>query len=153
MPNFLQEDYGVMQSGADTTFPASGTWQVGDRIFNQSPTLANPYVWICTTAGSTGGTWTPISLQPVSTVTANSAAASVPVSANVVSITGSGGYNLTLAAPSAANNGTHLYFVNASSGTVTFVAATGTVLVGGSATAATNTQAHYGSVGTSWYRI
>jgi hypothetical protein len=36
--------------------PASGTWELGDRVFNSSPSVGAPKGWICTVAG-TPGTW------------------------------------------------------------------------------------------------
>jgi len=38
------------------TSPAAGTWAVGDRIVNSSPVAAGVAFWICTTAGTGGGT-------------------------------------------------------------------------------------------------
>ena len=37
--------------------PTTGTWQVGDRVWNTAPTATGTPGWICTTAG-TPGTWT-----------------------------------------------------------------------------------------------
>ena len=39
-----------------TAIPASGTWQVGDTIWNTAPTAGGFIGWVCTTAG-TPGTW------------------------------------------------------------------------------------------------
>lgn len=39
-----------------TAAPAAGTWQVGDRIMNLTPSVGNPKSWVCTVAG-TPGTW------------------------------------------------------------------------------------------------
>jgi hypothetical protein len=36
--------------------PATGTWNVGDRVFNSTPVVGQPKGWICTVAG-TPGTW------------------------------------------------------------------------------------------------
>jgi hypothetical protein len=36
--------------------PTSGTWAVGDRIYNSAPSVGNPKSWVCTVAG-TPGTW------------------------------------------------------------------------------------------------
>lgn len=51
--------YGAL--GRATTYgtaaPVSGTWAVGDRVFNQSPSIGQPKSWVCTVAG-TPGTWT-----------------------------------------------------------------------------------------------
>lgn len=42
--------------GVDTAAPASGTWKVGDIIFNDAPAGSGKIGWVCTTAG-TPGTW------------------------------------------------------------------------------------------------
>ena len=39
-----------------TAAPSTGTWKVGDRIFNSAPSVGQPKGWICTVAG-TPGTW------------------------------------------------------------------------------------------------
>ena len=39
-----------------TAIPTSGTWVVGDRIYNSAPSIGNPKSWVCTVAG-TPGTW------------------------------------------------------------------------------------------------
>ena len=36
--------------------PSTGTWNVGDRVFNSAPSVGQPKGWICTVAG-TPGTW------------------------------------------------------------------------------------------------
>lgn len=39
-----------------TAAPTTNTWAVGDRVYNQSPSVGNPKSWVCTVAG-TPGTW------------------------------------------------------------------------------------------------
>lgn len=39
-----------------TTFPNSGSWNIGDRCLNITPGVGSPKSWICTSAG-TPGTW------------------------------------------------------------------------------------------------
>lgn len=39
-----------------TASPATGTWSVGDRVYNQSPSVGQPKSWVCTVAGAPG-TW------------------------------------------------------------------------------------------------
>jgi hypothetical protein len=39
-----------------TAAPTTGTWKVGDRVFNSNPSVGQPKGWICTVAGSPG-TW------------------------------------------------------------------------------------------------
>jgi hypothetical protein len=36
--------------------PTSGTWKVGDRVYNSVPAVGQPKSWVCTVAG-TPGTW------------------------------------------------------------------------------------------------
>jgi hypothetical protein len=36
--------------------PTTGTWAVGDVVFNTVPTAGGTFCWVCTTAG-TSGTW------------------------------------------------------------------------------------------------
>lgn len=45
----------VTWSGAP---PSTGTWSVGDIIYNTSPSSGGIFAWVCTTAG-TPGTWSP----------------------------------------------------------------------------------------------
>lgn len=152
MANFLQTDWGLRQSQADTAAPTSGSYQQFDRVENSSPALSTPIAWVCTASGSPG-TWKAVAvLQDVATVTPVTAAASIGVSSNIAYITGSGAHNITVAAPSSANAGTVINFTNASSGTVTAVAATGTQILG-LATVATNTSGTFKASGTSWYRV
>lgn len=39
-----------------TAAPTTNTWAVGDRVFNQTPSVGQPKSWVCTVAG-TPGTW------------------------------------------------------------------------------------------------
>jgi len=39
-----------------TIVPVTGTWKVGDRVFNSAPAAGQPKSWVCTVAG-TPGTW------------------------------------------------------------------------------------------------
>jgi len=39
-----------------TAAPTTGTWAVGDRVFNQAPSVGQPKSWVCTVAGAPG-TW------------------------------------------------------------------------------------------------
>lgn len=153
MPNEIELHYGYQSTLSDTTFPGSGTWAVGDFVWNSAPVIGAPLGWVCTTAGTTGGTWTPVASLPQTTaVTANTVAANISATAGIVSITGSGGYNLTLTTATSAQPVLSVSFVNASSGTVTIVAGTGGAIVG-VATIATNVSSQFRSVGTNWYHI
>ena len=46
--------------GSNAT-PATGTWEVGDEVFNSAPAAGGTHKWICTTAG-TPGTWKAVSI-------------------------------------------------------------------------------------------
>lgn len=39
-----------------TSLPTTGTWSVGNRVINSTPTVASPKSWVCTVSG-TPGTW------------------------------------------------------------------------------------------------
>jgi hypothetical protein len=39
-----------------TAAPVTGTWVVGDRVWDSTPASGTPMGWICTVAG-TPGTW------------------------------------------------------------------------------------------------
>ncbi len=114
MPNFLQSDYGIRESMADTAVPASGQWAKMDKVEKSAPAVGTPISWICTAAGSPG-TWVANNvLQNVASITTATGAAAVAVTDNIVLVTGSGGHNLTLAVPAAANNGTVVNITNTS---------------------------------------
>ena len=40
-----------------TAAPTSGYWRRGDRVINSAPTNGQPKAWVCTAAGTLGGTW------------------------------------------------------------------------------------------------
>jgi len=46
-----------------TTRPTSGTWKVGDIIYNNAPASGQPMGWVCTASG-TPGAWTALSNIP-----------------------------------------------------------------------------------------
>lgn len=45
-----------------TAAPASGTYALGDRLWNKSPSPGGTLCWVCTTAG-TPGTWTAVTVN------------------------------------------------------------------------------------------
>jgi hypothetical protein len=45
-----------------TATPATGTWVVGNKVYNTTPTTNGLIGWVCTTAGSPG-TWTPMYIR------------------------------------------------------------------------------------------
>lgn len=59
----VYEGIHLEEPSADTTpvvygnaAPTTGTWEAGDIVLDQSPTVGNPYQWVCTVSG-TPGTW------------------------------------------------------------------------------------------------
>ena len=150
MPNFLQEDWGIRNSMADTTSPASGTYNAMDAVENSAPANGSPVSWVCVTGG-TPGTWRPTGF--LANLTSVTSASNVTATAGIVSVTGSGGHNITMAVPTAAdNNGITVNVVNTTAGAITAVAATGAAIVG-VATFAGNTSAAFKAYGTNWYRV
>lgn len=155
MPNNLRVDWGIRESTGDSAAPTSGTWNTFDCVENNAPALGNPIQWICI-SGGTPGTWqADRPLQNTSQVASVTAAQNVSVTANLINVPNSvsTGFNLTLAAPVANNNGTELYVCNQGTGTITAVAATGTA-INGLATVPPNHQSGtFRSIGTQWYRV
>lgn len=137
--------------GFSTAAPTSGQWSVNDIIYNTAPAAnGTPMGWICTVAG-TPGTWVAFgALKDKSSVTAVTAAGDIALTDNIVNI-GTGGFNVTLAAPSASVHGNTVRIVNANASPVTLVAGTGTSVVG-NVTLAANASATLESSGTIWYR-
>ena len=48
---------GTIVVARGTNFPALGTWNVGDILFNSLPAAGTVTGWICTVGGTVGGTW------------------------------------------------------------------------------------------------
>lgn len=46
----------TIRSGFGTAAPTTGTWAVGDTVYNTSPAIGESLYWVCVTAG-TPGTW------------------------------------------------------------------------------------------------
>lgn len=40
-----------------TAAPTTGTWKQGDIVWNSAPAAGGVLCWVCTTGGTTGGTW------------------------------------------------------------------------------------------------
>jgi hypothetical protein len=151
MPNYLRRDYGQRDAQSGSGAPASGTYAQFDLVENEAPTVGQPLFWICV-SGGTPGTWVAgPAFQNPATVTTIAAASNLDPTANLVDID-TGGFNITLTAPTALNNGTHIPVVNDTASPVTFVAGSGTALVAGSAVLAANTSARLQTIGTTWYR-
>jgi hypothetical protein len=47
---------GISTFVSSNAAPVSGTWALGDRVFNSQPAIGQPKSWVCTVAG-TPGTW------------------------------------------------------------------------------------------------
>ena len=151
MPNYLRNDYQLRQAQGDTAAPQSGQYQQFDLVENSAPAVGSPIGWICTDGGSPG-TWQPLPIvQALSTVTTVSAAGTISVASGLVDID-TGGFNVTVTAPTAAQSGAEIPVVNNTASPVTFVAGSGTAIVAGSAVLAANTSTRLQSVGTNWYR-
>jgi hypothetical protein len=50
---------GVFRAWQQSAAPTTGTWLVGDQVFNNAPATGQPMGWMCTVAG-TPGTWRPM---------------------------------------------------------------------------------------------
>lgn len=151
MPNFLRKDYGSRSAQSGTSAPTSGSYEQFDIVENEMPAVGQPLFWICVATG-TPGTWVAgPALQNPATVTTIAAAGNLAPTANLVDIN-TGGFNVTLTAPTALSNGSQVSVVNDTASPVTFVAGTGTAIVAGSAVLAANTSARLQTAGTVWYR-
>ena len=139
------------REGYGTAAPTSGQWSANEVVINENPAAnGGPLKWVCITGG-TPGTWVAVTqIKDVASVTTIAAASNVALTANIVEI-GTGSFNITLAAPTAAVSGNVATVVNPTAGPVTLVAASGTVVVG-NVTISANSSANLLSAGTSWYR-
>jgi len=131
--------------------PTTGTWGLGDLRWNDAPSSGEPLGWLCIAAG-TPGTWVPVAQAQTATATAISAAGTISPADSVVDVA-TGGFNITLAAPTTAQIGAVTCIVNDSAGAVTLTPVAGVTLYAGSAVLATNTQAQVKVVGGNYYRI
>lgn len=137
------------QRGAGTTYPASGTYQVGDMVYNEAPGGGRPVGWICTASG-TPGTWRPFT-PVVDNVTTVSAAGPVTFGSAIIDVD-TGGFNITVTQPTTLQNGATMSFVNNTASPVTLVASAGT-LYAGTAVISANTSAQIRAQDTNIYRI
>lgn len=107
----------------DTAAPASGTWNVGDQVWNRTPTATGIAFWICTTAG-TPGTWTPIYLAGLNGVSTIPATLATPLISQSDLTTNSGtGQTFTLQAQNATGT-------TSNGGKLTLKSGTGTTAAG-----------------------
>lgn len=135
--------------GAGTTYPASGTFQVGDFYYNEAPGGGKPFGWVCTSSG-TPGTWRPIT-PVVDSVTTVAAAGPVTFGSAIIDVD-TGGFNITVTQPTTLQNGATMSFVNNTASPVTLVASAGT-LYAGTAVISANTSAQIRAQDTNIYRI
>lgn len=138
------------QRGAGTAPPSAGTFQVSDFVYNEAAAAGGPLGWICI-SGGTPGTWVPVAPIGASAPTTLAAAGAVAPTASVVNID-SGAFNITLTAPTSAQNGCRIAFVNDTASPCTFVAGTGTTLIG-NATLSANSSAQIQSLYPLVYRV
>jgi len=139
------------REGYGTAVPTSGQWTINDVIINEAPAAnGGPFKWVCVASG-TPGTWVAVgNVKDMASVTTIAAAGTAVLTDNIIQI-GTGSFNVTLTAPTAATSGNTLVVANPTAGPVTLVAGTGTTVVG-NVTIAANTSANLLSSGTSWYR-
>ena len=130
--------------------PTSGAWNVGDIVQNESPAAGEPATWVCTAAGSPG-TWLPCGHAVNTTPTAIAAAGTISPADTVVDV-GTGGFDITLAAPTSAQNGAEIIVVNDTGLSVTLTPVAGVTLYAGSAVLTTNTSATLRTVNGNYYR-
>lgn len=139
--------------GQMSSFPTSGSWNVGDVIKNAAIGTGGPIGWVCTVAGSTGGTWAPITNPTSATgVTAIAAAGTIGPSSNIVDV-GTGGFAITLSAPVALDNNAVVRIVNDTASPVTLTPVSGVTLYAGSAVVLANTSAQIQVNTLNYYRI
>jgi hypothetical protein len=151
MPNFMRADYGIREAQADTAAPTNGVYDQMDLVENSSPAVGLPIGWICTTSGSPG-TWQPLpNLLANGTVTALAAAGTISIASGLVDID-TGGFAVTVTAPTAAQGGARIPVVNNTASPVTFVAGSGGGIIAGSLVLSANTSTILQSSGTNWYR-
>lgn len=139
------------REGYASAAPTAGQWSINDVIINEAPALnGGPEKWVCVASGSPG-TWVAVTqLKNPASVTTISAAGTAVLTDNIIEI-GTGSFNVTLTAPTAATSGNKAIVVNPTAGPVTLVAGTGTAVVG-NVTIGANTSANLLSAGTFWYR-
>lgn len=139
--------------GMMASYPTSGSWNVGDVIKNASIGTGGPIGWVCTVAGTTGGTWAPIGNPSSATgVTAIAAAGTIGPYSNIVDVA-TGGFAITLSAPVALDNNAVVRIVNDTASPVTLTPVSGVTLYAGSAVVLANTSAQIQVNTLNYYRI
>ena len=152
MSDFIDLRARQFQVGSGTAAPTGGTWNVGDTYWNETPAIGEPTMWVCTTAG-TPGTWVGTGPVQSQAATAVAAAANITPATSLIDID-TGGFNLTLTAPTIVQGGSTIAIMNNTASPVTLVAGASTTINAGSAVISANTSAQIRTVypGT-YYRI
>jgi len=152
MSDFVDLRARQFQVGSGNSAPTGGRWNVGDTYWNESPTAGEPTLWVCVTAGSPG-TWVGTAPVLATTATAVSAAGNITPATPLIDID-TGGFNLTLTAPTAVQAGSTIAIMNNTASTVTLVAGAGVTVNAGSAVISANTSAQVRTVYPgNYYRI
>ena len=152
MSDFIDLRARQWQVGSGTTAPTGGRWNVGDTYWNETPAVGEPALWVCTVAGSPG-TWIPVAPTVEQSATVVSAASNLTPATGLVDID-TGGFNLTLTAPTAVQGGATIAIMNNTASPVTLVAGSGVTVNAGSAVVAANTSTQVRAVFPgNYYRI
>jgi hypothetical protein len=152
MSDFVDLRARQFKVGGGTSAPTSGAWTVGDTYWNESPAAGEPTMWVCTAAG-TPGTWIPVAPINSQAATVVAAASNITPATALIDID-TGGFNLTLTAPSIVHGGSTIAMMNNTASPVTLVAGAGVTVNAGSAVISANTSAQVRAVYPgNYYRI
>lgn len=152
MSDFIDLRARQFKVGGGTSAPTAGSWSVSDIYWNEGAAAGEPALWVCTVAGSPG-TWIPVAPINSQTATAVSAAGNISPATALIDID-TGGFNLTLTAPTAVQAGSTIAIMNNTASTVTLVAGAGVTVNAGSAVISANTSAQVRTVYPgNYYRI
>jgi len=141
MGDFVELRARQFQVGSGTVAPTTGTWGVGDTIWNETPAAGEPSMWVCSAAG-TPGTWIGAGDVRSQAATAVAAAANLTPATSLIDID-TGGFNLTLTAPTIVQGGSTIAIMNNTASPVTLVAGAGVTVNAGSAVVSANTSAQF----------
>ena len=137
MSDFIDLRARQFKVGGGTAAPTSGSWNVSDVYWNEGAAAGEPALWVCTVAG-TPGTWVPVAPINSQTATAVAAASNLTPATSLVDID-TGGFNLTLTAPTIVQGGATIAIMNNTASPVTLVAGAGVTVNAGSAVISANT--------------
>lgn len=152
MSDFIDLRARQFQVGSGTAAPTAGSWNVGDTYWNETPAGGEPAMWVCTAAG-TPGTWRGVAFVAPPTALVVSAASNLAPDISLVDID-TGGFNITLTAPTIVQTGATIAIMNNTASPVTLVAGAGVTVNAGSAVIAANTSSQVRAVYPgNYYRI